>query len=150
MKPNARGPSSRCTIVSRCCSHTRLQLVHSWAFQEDHDAVSWLVLEGSVLLFDWCEPLSVLGHGEVAAEFLVWSTLAMEGMVSLSTVKVPANAGLKRASNQHPRAIFRVVQSPPTTRYLHDTFVAPAEAGGSISTQLGRTSRTLMLQYKNS
>lgn len=52
--------------------------------------MSWLVLEGSVLLFDWCEPLSVLGHGDEVAEFLVWSTLAMESMVSLSTVKVPA------------------------------------------------------------
>lgn len=51
--------------------------------------MSWLVLEGSVLLFDWCEPLSVLGHGGVVAEFLVWSTLAMESMISLSTVKVP-------------------------------------------------------------
>lgn len=60
--------------------------------QEEHDAVSWLVLEGSVLLFDWCEPLSVLGHGGVVAEFLVWSTIAMESMVSLSTVKVPAIA----------------------------------------------------------
>eukprot|EP00903_Cladosiphon_okamuranus_P012352 g11581.t1 len=55
--------------------------------KEKHDAVSWLVLEGSVLLFDWCEPLSVLGHGGVVAEFLAWSTLAMESMVSLSTVK---------------------------------------------------------------
>lgn len=54
--------------------------------------MSWLVLEGSALLFDWCEPLSVLGHGRVVAEFLVWSTLAMESMVSLSTVKVPGNA----------------------------------------------------------
>ena len=50
--------------------------------------MSWLVLEGSVLLFDWCEPLSVLGHGGVVTEFLVWSTLAMESMISLSTVKV--------------------------------------------------------------
>lgn len=57
--------------------------------QEEHDAVSWLVLEGTVLLFDWCEPLSVLGHGDEVSEFLVWSTLAMESMVSLSTVKVP-------------------------------------------------------------
>lgn len=57
--------------------------------QEEHDAVSWLVLEGSVLLFDWCEPLSVLGHGGEVSEFLVWSILAMESMVSLSTVKVP-------------------------------------------------------------
>lgn len=59
--------------------------------QEEHDAVSWLVLDGSVLLFDWCEPLSVLGHGEKMAEFLVWATLAMESMVSLSTVKVRGN-----------------------------------------------------------
>eukprot|EP00752_Nemacystus_decipiens_P012187 g10805.t1 len=55
--------------------------------KEEHDDVSWLVLEGCVLLFDWCEPLTVLGHGDVVAEFLVWSTLAMESMVSLSTVK---------------------------------------------------------------
>lgn len=54
--------------------------------------MSWLVLEGSVLLFDWCEPLSVLGHGDVVAEFLVWNTLALESMVSLSTVKVLVNA----------------------------------------------------------
>lgn len=56
--------------------------------QEEHDAVSWLVLDGSVLLFDWCEPLSVLGHGRCVVEFLAWGTLAMESMVSLSTVKV--------------------------------------------------------------
>ncbi|CAM9135050.1 unnamed protein product [Scytosiphon promiscuus] len=55
--------------------------------KEEHDAVSWLVLEGGVLLFDWCEPLSVLGHGGCVVEFLVWDTLAMESMVSLSTVK---------------------------------------------------------------
>lgn len=63
--------------------------------------MSWLVLEGSVLLFDWCEPLSVLGHGGVVAEFLVWSTLAMESMVSLSTVKVPANTSDNRDDKAH-------------------------------------------------
>lgn len=56
--------------------------------QDEHDAVSWVVLEGCVILFDWCEPLSALGHGDEVVEFLAWSTLAMESMVSLSTVKV--------------------------------------------------------------
>ena len=63
--------------------------------------MSWLVLEGSVLLFDWCEPLSVLGHGGVVAEFLVWSTLAMESMISLSTVKVPTTNTCNRGLTQH-------------------------------------------------
>ncbi|CAN0183838.1 unnamed protein product, partial [Pylaiella littoralis] len=67
--------------------------------KKEHDAVSWLVLEGSVLLFDWCEPLSVLGHGDEVAEFLVWSILAMESMVSLSTVKhLPWRTRLAAAS----------------------------------------------------
>lgn len=56
--------------------------------QEDHNFVSWLVLEGSALLFEWCEPLSVLGHGGTVVEFLAWGILAMEAMVNLSTVKV--------------------------------------------------------------
>ncbi|CAB1113909.1 unnamed protein product [Ectocarpus sp. CCAP 1310/34] len=55
--------------------------------KDEHDAVSWVVLEGCVILFDWCEPLSALGHGDEVVEFLAWSTLAMESMVSLSTVK---------------------------------------------------------------
>ncbi|CAM9209213.1 unnamed protein product [Ectocarpus sp. 4 AP-2014] len=55
--------------------------------KDEHDAVSWVVLEGCVILFDWCEPLSALGHGDDVVEFLAWSTLAMESMVSLSTVK---------------------------------------------------------------
>ncbi|CAN0268126.1 unnamed protein product, partial [Laminaria digitata] len=48
---------------------------------------SWLVLDGSALLFEWCEPLSVLGHGGRVVEFLAWGILAMEAMVNLSTVK---------------------------------------------------------------
>lgn len=50
--------------------------------------MSWLVLEGAVLLFDWCEPLTVLGYGGNVAEFLIWCILAMESIVNLSTVKV--------------------------------------------------------------
>lgn len=57
-------------------------------FQELHESVSWLVLEGSVLLFDWCEPLTVLGYGGNVAEFLTWCILAIESIVNLSTVKV--------------------------------------------------------------
>lgn len=76
---DVHGPALR--LVAECCPPNT---------QEEHDAVSWLVLEGSVLLFDWCEPLSVLGHGGCVAEFLAWSTLATESMVSLSTVKVLA------------------------------------------------------------
>ena len=53
--------------------------------------MSWLVLEGSALLFEWCEPLSVLGHGGAVVEFLAWGILAVEAMVNLSTVKVPQN-----------------------------------------------------------
>ena len=56
------------------------------------------MLEGSVLLFDWCEPLSVMGHGEKMAEFLVWAILATESMVSLSTVKVPENFTVARTT----------------------------------------------------
>lgn len=55
--------------------------------QEEHEAVSWLVLDGSVLLFDWCEPLTALGYGGTVAEFLVWEMLALESVVNLSTVK---------------------------------------------------------------
>lgn len=61
--------------------------------QEEHESVSWLVLEGTVLVFDWCEPLTVLGHGGSVAEFLAWGILAMESMINLSTVKV---SGLSR------------------------------------------------------
>lgn len=50
--------------------------------------MSWLVLEGSALLFEWCEPLSVLGHGGAVVEFLAWAILATEALVNLSTVKV--------------------------------------------------------------
>lgn len=59
----------------------------SYEHQDEHDTTSWLVREGTVLLHEWCEPLTAMGHGGHVAEFLVWSVLAMESIVNLSTVK---------------------------------------------------------------
>lgn len=77
--------------------------------------MSWLVLEGSALLFEWCEPLSVLGHGGAVVEFLAWGILAVEAMVNLSTVKVPQNEFV--VVFQHIiRRLFQVQEGFPLKR----------------------------------
>lgn len=87
-------------VLDKCFAASRAQ--------DDHNFVSWLVLEGSALLFEWCEPLSVLGHGGTVVEFLAWGILAMEAMVNLSTVKVrqPELDSSFTFSERRPRLLF--------------------------------------------
>lgn len=73
--------------------------VHVW--QDVHDGIAWLVQEGMIQLFDWCEPLTVKGHGNTVSEFLAWALLATEGVVNLSTVKV-SNSVFKVELGQAP------------------------------------------------
>lgn len=56
--------------------------------QEEHDRIAWLIQEGVMLLFEWCEPLAAKGHGDSVAHFLGWSLLVLEGIDNLSTAKV--------------------------------------------------------------
>lgn len=55
--------------------------------KDEHNTVAWLVQQGVALVFEWCEPLVVKGHGGSSAEFLAWGLLAVEGIVNLSTTK---------------------------------------------------------------
>eukprot|EP00953_Heterococcus_sp_UTEX-ZZ885_P031421 16493-Heterococcus_DN1.PRE.1 len=55
--------------------------------QTQYEAVAWLLLNGSHLLYDYCEPLSQLGYGAAVVEFLVWSIACMEACVNLCTTR---------------------------------------------------------------
>lgn len=79
-------------------------------WQEVHDEIAWLVQEGASQLFDWCEPLTVKGHGSTASEFLAWALLATEGVVNLSTIKV-SKSGLEVEFGE----VFQVIVNEHTS-----------------------------------
>ena len=55
--------------------------------QPTHETVAWLFLNGTVAIYEICEPLATLGYGRQTIEFLVFAAMVMDNVVTLSACR---------------------------------------------------------------